>query len=96
MQFVDNPENFNKDVSLVKLKSGAGCVGSRACTKCGAINSGTCLCMGIFTCVNCQHKNEPAYLKEFRKLPIVDWRRSLPEPENNYKVSDTSYVKYEQ
>lgn len=93
MKFVDNPENFNSDVSLINAKYG-GCVGSRACEKCGAINSGTCLCMGIFTCSNCQHKNEPAYLKKFKKLPIVDYRSSLPEPEQNYKISDSPYSFY--
>jgi hypothetical protein len=94
MKFVDSPENFNSDVSIVNAKYG-GCVGQRACTNCGALNSGTCLCMGIFTCANCQHKNEPEYLKQFKELPVVDWRSSLPEPENNYKISDTPYVKYE-
>ncbi len=94
MKFVDSSENFNSNASLVALKYG-GCVGQRACTNCGAINSGTCLCMGIFTCVNCQHQNEPQYLKQLKELPLVDWRSLLPEPENNYKLSDTPYVKYE-
>lgn len=35
-----------------------GCVGTLMCETCGTINSGTCLCMGIFTCKNCGYKQK--------------------------------------
>ena len=31
-----------------------GCVGERNCTECGHVNTGTCLCAGVFTCSKCQ------------------------------------------
>ena len=70
MKFVDNPDEFNNDISAARF-NGGGCIGSRACTKCGCINSGTCLCIGIFTCINCKYNNEPAYIKQVREIKLT-------------------------
>lgn len=56
MKFVDNSESFNYDMYVAQFNYG-GCIGSRACMKCGVINNGTCLCMNIFTCINCKHEH---------------------------------------
>lgn len=75
---VDNPDQFEKENSETNKKYG-GCVGERACYGCGAIIADTiCLCIGVFTCPRCGHKNTP----NFSKVDvIIDWPDKIIDEE---------------
>lgn len=49
---------FNINANITASQAGGGCVVALMCEKCETINSGTCLCMGIFTCKNCGYEHD--------------------------------------
>jgi len=63
---VSDPVEYNDRIATFRWEAlrdniSVGCVGARACIYCGTINGGTCLCMGVFDCVECGQHNKPEW-----------------------------------
>ena len=71
-----------------------GCIGSLACEYCGTIVSGTCLCMGIFTCPECNKENGKIIRETQPILPLV-WEQESKIKRDNY-ISDMDLQLQEQ
>ncbi len=57
-------------------KNHTACIGSRICEKCNHLISDTiCLCVPIFTCPNCSHKNGEWFAKITNDL--TNFKKSL-------------------
>jgi hypothetical protein len=71
----DNPKEYNAkiwDWRVKNLEQSVGCVGQLACEECGTINSGTCLCAGVFTCLKCNTENGKSRLDMFKNIKYIE------------------------
>lgn len=73
---------------------GHGCISSRICEKCKhLISDSICLCVGVFTCPNCQFENGQkikALIEEARKRPYQA-RFNTNGAVLSYEVRDLEY-----
>ncbi len=59
---IEEAKEYNRKISEFRMKSGSGCVDTRACEHCGILVTDTiCLCIGYFKCPKCGEQNGTNY-----------------------------------
>lgn len=80
---IEEAKKYNQDLEKFRNNPAHfGCVSTRACENCGALVSDSiCLCIGLFTCPNCNKDNA---------ANVLDWR-TTPWPSSTLRVNVQFY-----